>query len=508
MKLIKGTRFISFLFIGTSALIAAGIIWGASVYYNIDTAEVVMEEIQRVTGVLRATAGVIVGGTASQNPSAGYGFEVATSTKLATTTVATGTLELTAADQVLKFTGGTGYYVGFKATTTLATTTVYTWPGIYATTTGYVLQSTNRGVLSWLDLGAAGLGDITAIGDVATGAAFTSDGIQGTSLWFYDSDGRGQLTIDNLSAARTYTLPDVSGTLALGTSTANYVAYWTSTSTLAGEQYLAVTRGGTGAGAFTSYGLLYGNGTGAFGVTASGTADYLLAGAGSGSPTWKYLDQLLTDGTNISLSGTTNVTIATVNNPTFSTSVTSPQFLSTAGLLIQSAGGDITIDPSSGKIVLGSGDWIETNSGYQIGKSGTQVLREMIPILGFDLPAQTATTSYVKISRTLENYPFSAAATGTTRVHKFVIRYTDNIVLAASTTDWRVATTTGAAYSAFTLGSSNNSALDSGQATTTGTVAIPTDGTDWWLEVKSQEPYDTNKIKVFEIFLAAYDQIQ
>ena len=518
LKLLRGTRFISFLFIGASVLIAAGIIWGASVYYNIDTAEVVMEEIQRVTGVLRATAGVIVGGTASQNPSAGYGFEVATSTKLgATTTVAAGSLELTAANQVLRFTGGVSdYYVGFKANTSATSGHAinYTLPAAKPDVANFVLTSGADGTMTWQSVSGVGAGDIQAVGNVSSGAAFTGDdagGSPGNTLYFEGATADTYeiaLTAADPGADYTITLPAADGYIALGSSTANYVAYWTSTSTLAGEQYLAVTRGGTGAGTFTSYGLLYGNTTGALGVTTAGTADYLLVGAGSASPAWKTISQLLTNGTNISISGSTSTTIATVNNPTFSTSVTSPQFLSTAGLLIQSANGDITIDPSSGKIVLGSGDWIETNSGYQIGKSGTQVLREMIPILGFDLPAQTATTSYVKISRTIQDYPFATAATGTTRVHKFVIRYTDNLVLAASSTDWRVATTTGAAFSTFTLGGSNNSALDSGRATTTGTVAIPTDGTDWWLEVKSQAPYDTNKIKVFEIFLAAYDQIQ
>jgi len=54
-------------------------------------------------------------------------------------------------------------------------------------------------------------GDITAVGDVESGAAFTADGVSGTSLWFYDEDGRGALTIANLTGARTYTLPNASG---------------------------------------------------------------------------------------------------------------------------------------------------------------------------------------------------------------------------------------------------------------------------------------------------------
>src|SRR5262249_29797593 len=60
-------------------------------------------------------------------------------------------------------------------------------------------------------VGGVGAGDITAVGDVTSGAAF--DGTQGTQLIFNDSDGDGTLTIANLSALRTWTLPDTTGTL-------------------------------------------------------------------------------------------------------------------------------------------------------------------------------------------------------------------------------------------------------------------------------------------------------
>lgn len=550
LKLLRGTRFISFLFIGCSVLIAAGVLWGASVYYNIDTNEVVMEEIQRVTGVLRATASLIVAGTATQNPASGVTLEVAT-----------GTVSLSGADQVLRFTGGTATSsIGFKAPTTVTSTKTYILPqhGASPPAADYVLTWQTGDQLTWSSIGGAGGGDIDAVGNVTSDAAFTGADT-GNTLWFEGATADTfeiALTAVDPGADYTIILPAANGYIALGSSTADYVAYWNSTSTLAGEQYLsntrggigesssgwngmvqvvggnwgpitgttsyaaywsdantvaaeqylAVTRGGTGAGTFTQYGIIYGNGTNAFGVTAAGTADYLLVGSAT-TPTWKTISQLLNAGTNISLSGTATMTIATVNNPSFSVSVTSPQFLSTTTLAILSGGGqNISIDSDSGKIVLASGNWIETNLGYEIGKTGTQVLREMIPIFGFDLPAQTATTTYVKISRTIQEYPFSAAATGTTRIHKFVIRYTDKLPLASSTY-WQVATTSGA-YAPFTLPGCNNSALDSGIATTTGTVVIPTDGTDWWLEVKSQEAYDTYKIKIFEIFLAAYDQIQ
>jgi len=59
------------------------------------------------------------------------------------------------------------------------------------------------------------VGGITAIGDVTTGEAFTATGTVGTALYFYDAEGRGKLTIDNLTATRTYTLPNTSGEVSL-----------------------------------------------------------------------------------------------------------------------------------------------------------------------------------------------------------------------------------------------------------------------------------------------------
>jgi hypothetical protein len=95
-------------------------------------------------------------------------------------------------------------------------------------------STTVQGVLNDFDavLTSATGGAITAVGDVNSGDAFTSGGTQGTSLWFYDAQGRGQLTIADLTQARTYTLPDASGTFAFGTGTQNMIPRWTATNTL------------------------------------------------------------------------------------------------------------------------------------------------------------------------------------------------------------------------------------------------------------------------------------
>ncbi|MFA5961227.1 MAG: hypothetical protein WC848_00920 [Parcubacteria group bacterium] len=108
----------------------------------------------------------------------------------------------------------------------------YTLPGSYPGGSGYVLTSAIDGAMSWSAAGTGGIGDITGIGNVTSGDAFTATGTAGTQLYFYDADGRGQLTIANLTAVQTYTLPDATGTFALGTGTQNYVARWTGANNL------------------------------------------------------------------------------------------------------------------------------------------------------------------------------------------------------------------------------------------------------------------------------------
>ena len=547
MKLVKGTRFVSFLFIGCSILIAAGILFAANMYYNIDTGEIVMEHIQRTTGLTRAIGGLIVGGTATSTLPDGVALEVRS----------TDDVLLSGANQLLRFSGGTGYYVGFQAATDLGTTTVYTWPAAYPTSTGYVLESNTAGTLNWLSLADAGLGDVTAVGDCPSGDCFTSDGNQGTSLWFYQASPgpyRLQLTRATLSNNRTVTLPDASGTLALGTGTSNHVAYWDGTNTLTGEaqlatsrggtgtntsawngmvrvvggswgavtgtqnyaaywsdantvaaeQYLALTRGGTGAGSFNARGVVFANdGASALSSTAAGSANQvLISGGGTADPGWTNISSLVTAGSGINLSGTTEVTVNLGGTLATTTTITQGNYdmifaLTGTGdfVITDSASDDIFRVTSDGKVLYGA-------SGYPIVEPGQQILKEMIPVFGFDLPVQTATTSWIQVSRTLEDYPFQAAATGTERVHKLVFRYSASTT--AADVNVRVATTTGN-YTPFALPRPASTNLDKGEAYIVATT-IPGDSTAWWLEVQTNTAADT--VRIFQIFLAAYDEIQ
>ena len=545
LELIRGTRFVSFLFIGISILIAAGILWAANLYYNIDTGQIVMEEVQNVTKDL------IISG----------------------------------ANQALKFTGGTNYFVGFTAPTTVTTTKTYVLPqhGIAPPSADYVLTWQSGDQLTWkMATSVAGVGDITDVGDVSSGAAFTSGGT-GTSLWFHSGSYTGQLIQGTLTGSRTYTLPDLTGTVALaqagglGTgpvlfgnngliaTSSNFfwdisngrLAIGTSTAGYPLDVLGAIRSGRTGtAGQIiisnnSGYGLIFQANASMVATNTYnwpvdyGTSNFVLTTNGSGGLSWQNVtgtgavigtgeanrlarwtsaSNLATSsivdnytGTALTIGSTGTTTIAYNLIVSGSGGVTSALYTGTSAVTytsgatttISSAGSaDIILDPASGKITLGTTDYIRTASGYEIGKVDTLILREMIPIFGFDLPAQTASTSYVTLSRTLDNYPFVAAATGTTRVHKFVIRYVDDLPT-ASTSDWRIYNVTDSTTTAtFTLPGSNDSTLTRGQTQiVTPSPTIPTDKA-WRLDVKIPTAQSGKIIRVFQIFLAAYDQIQ
>jgi len=555
LKLVKGTRLVSFLFIASSVLIAAGFLFAANIYYNIDTGEVIMEEIQRVTNVLRATGGAIVGGSATQNPTSGYSFEVVGKTKLATTTLEGYLIGIHSSEAPIRFaTSSGGDYVGFKAPSALTTTTVYTWPTDYPAGSGYLLQSDTSGNLSWVSPGTAGVGDITAVGDCGSGECFTADG-SGNALYFEgatNDDYEIILTAADPGQDYTITLPAANGTVALGTSTAGYVAYWSGTNTLAGEQYLSTSRGGigedssawsgmvrvvsgdwgtiTGTAGYVAYWsdantisaeqylatsrgglggdvtaagageILYSTGANTYDSLPAGTANQILTSGGAAAPSWKNIADLITVTNGLTESGTTDLTIKLGGALGEDTTISLGNYnmiynlTGTGDFKIQDNGTDIFVVSDDGKIYYKS---------YPLAESGKQVLREMIPVFGFDLPAQTATTSYVQISRTIQDYPFSTVSPGATRVHKFIIRIAASTTTA--TTTWRVYNETDATTTAtFDLALDQSTDLDKGEVYISSNVNIPTDTDDWRLDMKT----NGNTVRVYQVFLAAYDEMQ
>jgi len=562
LKLEPGTRATSFLFIATSIAIAAGILIAANMYYNIDTGEVVVEEIQRVSNVLRATAGLIVGGTATQNPSTGYVFEVVGQSKLATTTIATGPLTLSAANQELRFTGGTSYYVGFKATTTLSQTTVYTWPASYPAGSGYVLTSDTSGNMSWVAAGTGGIGDITQVGDCASGDCFSNapGAPTSTTLWFKTGTTLKALTIAGTANA-TYTLPDVSaGTyyfiLASSGLTANQIPYMTGAYTVGGSANLTFdatnriltvgSSGNTGQLRLYSTNANFIGFTATTSLTSSATytwpaapsgSGYVLTSDTSGNLSWAQVSSLPgagditavgdcasgecftgTSGSTLwfkSGSYTGALTVAALSaNATYTLpAVPAGTYYFTLATTTFPAG-YIAFWGSNGNVITGSdtlvisGNSILYRNQYPLAASGKQVLREMVPIFGFDLPVKTTTTTAVKISRDIVSYPLNPCESGASRIHKLVVRYgsTGTSTIAIATSEGEQASSTLPNTNSTSTGSVATVPLNiPTPAGDCSTWAQGTDTTDWWVTIRLNQA--STEIMVYQIFLAGYDQL-
>ncbi|HRZ95345.1 MAG TPA: helix-turn-helix domain-containing protein, partial [Candidatus Moranbacteria bacterium] len=218
----------------------------------------------------------------------------------------------------------------------------YTLPANYPAGNGYMLTAGTGGVMSWTSPGAA---------SIELGSSIGGGGLPGSVLYI---DGAGELAQDNanffwdyndhqlgigttnptysLDIAGTFRVSSTapvfgsntiavptSGTMALGTGATNQVAYWTGTNTLAGENYLSVSRGGTGIGTTNP---------------ANGT---LLIGNGTG-----YSLATLTQGSGISISDASgSITIASTLGD--SIDISSETNLSVGGTMLQQSGDSISM---------------------------------------------------------------------------------------------------------------------------------------------------------------------
>jgi len=137
-----------------------------------------------------------------------------------------------------------------------------------------------------------------------------------------------------------------------------------------------------------------------------------------------------------------------------------------------------------------------------IRKSGDQIVRGVVPIFGFDLPARTASGSYTQVSRYIENDAFPSAYSGTDRKYKFAIRYADATTTVASM--WQIATSSDASSFTFTVPVSDTTDLAKGNAYITDTTSLP--ALPWRLDVKTGGSGDYS-IQVYDIVLIAVDEV-
>ena len=197
----------------------------------------------------------------------------------------------------------------------------YTMPDATTLATGVAFLFNNRstGTLTLQDYAAGPLGTITPGG---AGAVFLTDNstVGGTwdlhgylpegVTWGTNALNLGTTIISN-GTWQGGTIGTAYGGTGLTTfSAANYALYSTSSSALTAGT-LPVAAGGSGAVTFTANGVLYGNGTSAFGVTAVGTTGQVLVGNTGGAPSWGTLSSSAVTSFQTSLSGLTPSTATT-----------------------------------------------------------------------------------------------------------------------------------------------------------------------------------------------------
>jgi hypothetical protein len=177
VRLMKGTRFVSVLFIAVSILISAGIMKAANVYYDLDSSRIMVNDEQRTTDglVVSGAAGTSLSGTGSTtatsttltgNASALFNTElvvgdritVGTETRVVATITDFNTLDVTipftVSDSGLSMTklpivfgiaDSTGNYATYFQGGTQSSNAIYTLPTSNATGTDYVLVSDPSG---------------------------------------------------------------------------------------------------------------------------------------------------------------------------------------------------------------------------------------------------------------------------------------------------------------------------------------------------------------------------
>lgn len=180
--------------------------------------------------------------------------------------------------------------------------------------TTFIFDNDSTGILTVVDNAS---GPIETILGGAAGFVYLADNSTVAGTWrrhaflpvSYDFNATtanfGNAVITNAVWNGTTIDPAYGGTGLTTFSAANNALYSTGATTLTAGT-LPVAAGGTGAVTFTANGILYGNGTSAFGVTSAGTTGQVLLANTGGAPTWGSVP---TSGAVTSISfGTTGLT--------------------------------------------------------------------------------------------------------------------------------------------------------------------------------------------------------
>jgi len=228
-----------------------------------------------------------------------------------------------ATDAMTIASGGTVTIGTLNLTNALGTS--YGGTGLTSFTSGGAVYATSTSALTTGTLPIAS-------GGTNSTATPTSGGIgygTGTAHAYTAAGTSGQPLISAGAGAPAF------GTLALGTANTNV------------SGTLTVTNGGTGAGTFTTNGVIYGNTTSALGVTAAGTTGQVLIATTSSAPSWGQVS--LTAGVTGTLpvgNGGTGITTTPSNGQIpigNGTNYTAATLTAGAGITITNASGSVTV---------------------------------------------------------------------------------------------------------------------------------------------------------------------
>lgn len=569
-KLIKGTRLTSALFIGASLALAAGIIFGANIYYNIDTSKIVVEDTYLATTTqITVNSGNTTALTVTQSGSAaavsvtstaamtsdifkisnlgsgkslvvedsdtdtsaftvdaGGNVGVATSTPSATGLSVQGNI-LGSGNIVLYGTAATSTFSAPIQVTQIKIT------GPTAPADGFVLTATD--VLGNAQWEAVPTGVWTSSGGFIFQTALSDNVAISTTTARYDLDVWGSASFGTTTVFSIPLLLVDSNTKRVGIASStpsdafavqgNVVASGdvlfygaNSTTTIGGglvvdtnTLYVAPVPNRVGIASTTPSDTLSvgGNiiGSGNLVIYGTGTSTFVggLSIAGLETTGSIFSDNAL----NLtSLGGAITITPASNSNTSVVLGGTGQFTVGSSGQFFIDASGNAT---TTGNIYASA--FISTGNNAYTRKAGDEIVRGVVPVFGFDLPARCKTscssgTATATISRVIENDDdiFPQQATGTTRKYRFTIRYSDATTTANIRSTWDVATSSDPSnVSRFTLPSPGTADLTKGFTTTTNFVTLPATD-DWFLRVSTGGTgnYD---FQVYEILLIGIDQV-
>jgi hypothetical protein len=169
-------------------------------------------------------------------------------------------------------------------------------------------------------------------------------------------------------------------------------------------------------------------------------------------------------------------------------------------------GPNVTLFDASSSTIKGL-TFISADNDSTVRKSGEKVLRTMIPIFKFPLPAQTTSTSFVAITREISTSTLNSLLPpqlpGSQRKFAILLNFADNIPTDASSS-WQIDFQNQTDFN-FEFPGQDLPNLNEG--TTHLRDDLPDLLSDNWI-LKVSVPSQTNEIRIFNVFLIVYDKIK